>query len=152
MSDAHIAATAEIILDLCTLDTKKDLIAVERAAEGAGKVIAGAVASAEAACVSEGAGAFGCAHAVASAEAWAFATASAHADAVARAQGDCACIARAGTLSVGESAEFAGLIAEAFARAEVTACVEGDDTAQAFAFSACVGEAYARLMVKVCRK
>ena len=44
---------------------------------------------------------------------------------------------------MGTASSFVELIADAFARAEVTACVEGDASAFAAAFSFCSARAYA---------
>eukprot|EP00892_Ulva_mutabilis_P009309 jgi/Ulvmu1/6750/UM030_0085.1 len=147
MTDAHTTATVDMLLELCRQDTTPELRAVELAAEGAGQVVARAVADAQAACISEG-NTFGCSSASATASAWAEAAAEAHATAVARGQGTCACLANAGALSIGQAAEFVGLVADAFARAEVTACSSGDQTSFAIAYATCAAEAYARIVVQ----
>eukprot|EP00892_Ulva_mutabilis_P008882 jgi/Ulvmu1/6366/UM293_0001.1 len=93
-------------------------------------------------CVSSG-NAFGCASATATAEAWAAATAEAHATAVASSVEECECLVEAASFSFGQASTFIELVAEAFATAEVQACVEGDAIAFAQAYAQCTAVSYA---------
>ena len=151
-SDANAIAQVDIALGLCADGAKAFSDAggtLVTTATNDALALATAFAGAQASCVSAG-NSFGCSSATATAEAWAEASAEAHATAVAKAARDCdACDVDAAALSVGRADVFIELIADVFARAEVTACSEGDGEAVAVAFTNCVAEAYATVFAKV---
>ena len=147
ISNAHATAMAEVFTEFCRDDFDGRVAGAASAAFDAGFAIAAALAESQAACVSSG-NTFGCASASATAEAWAMATAEAHATAVAASAEECDCLASAQALSVGSASTFIELIADAFARAEVEACVEGDTSSFAVAYATCSATAYATVWTK----
>ena len=148
MESAHVTAVAQVFAELCRPDFDGDMTAAVSKAADSGFAFAEALATIQASCVSTGA-AFGCAAASAAAEAWAAASAEAHATAVAASAEECGCLAGAAALSVGTATTFVELIADAFARAEVTACSEGDAESFAGAFAQCSAFSYAKVWTRV---
>lgn len=116
----------------------------------AGVAIANAVAYSQADCVSSG-NAFGCASASAHARAWAWGHFEFHVNATTRAIKLCPCLAsnRGASERLASASTFVELMSEAFARAEVVACVAGKDSAWAAAYANCAALAYAQLWTKV---
>lgn len=147
-ADDHAKALALSIDFMCRPDFSGDLSYPFDLAYASGVAIANAVASSQADCVSHG-NAFGCAAAGASAKSWAQAFVDVHSTAIAAAIDVCPCLessASAGSLA--KASTFIDLVTEAFARAEVVACVAGDDSAWASAYSNCAALAYAQLWTK----
>ena len=149
---AHLSAVAAAFATACApgytgvLDDLKDKYGTLAAV-----AVAQAVADASAECTSNGK-AFGCAKAEAAAASWAAATAEAHAHAVSEALGGCgSCHGTAVEVQAAAenlAASFVQLTADVFARAEVVACVRGDQAASAEAFSNCFAEAYAQVFAR----
>ena len=146
-NSAHASVVSRVFTEFCRPDFDGRVARVVLAAEDSAVAFASALAASQAACVSEG-NAFGCSSASATAEAWAMATAEAHATAVAASAEECECLTDAQALSVGTSSTFIELIADAFARTEVSACSEGDSSSFAAAYSSCSAVAYATVWTK----
>ena len=149
---AHVSAVASAFATACqpgysgALDDLKDKYTTQAAV-----AVAQAVADASVECTSSG-NAFGCAKAESSAGAWASATAEANAHAISEAFGGCStCHGTAVEVSAAAenlASSFLSLSADVFARAEVVACVRGDQAASAQAFSNCFAEAYAQVFAR----
>ena len=146
-SNAHAVAVVNVFTEFCRPDFDGRVALAAQAAFDSGVAFAAAITASQAACVSAG-NAFGCASASATAEAWAMATAEAHATAVAASAEECDRLASAQALSVGTASTFIELIADAFARSDVTACSEGDAASFAAAYSSCSASAYATVWTK----
>jgi hypothetical protein len=151
-ADALIAADAESIQTACDPDWNFDWKPVYDAGHDVAYAWAKATAHVHSKCYSSQSGngkASGCAWGKASADAWIKATAKAVSEASAKAWGDSCECEEANAVDFGKAKTLEKLIADVYAYAEATVCVEGNDFAVADAYVSCFAHVYAHLYAKV---